>query len=62
LIQISYPYLVEEEMMMIEVFFQCLIAPINGNHPDHLFWWRVGWGRVLPKLLVAALVLLWLQH
>ena len=32
LIQISYPYLVGEEMMMSEVFFQCLIAPINGDH------------------------------
>jgi len=37
LIQISYPYLVGEEMMMSEVFFQCLIAPINGDHPDHVF-------------------------
>jgi len=41
------PYLVGE--MMSGVLFQCLIAPINGNHLDHVLM-EGGTGKDLVKI------------
>ena len=36
---------------MSEVFFQCLIAPFNGNHPDHAcLLMKGGMGKGLAKI------------